>query len=104
MKSFYEFKGSWLYIFDNLVGVITPGNIQKFAIWQSKSVDKKNLLIVYGIRLDDEWETRTGINQISEAEFVINYRNKINEHLIHGFNEYNKNNPMNFLKRITAMF
>jgi hypothetical protein len=107
MKSFYEFKGSWLQIFDRLVGIISPSNVRKFTIWESKSVSKKHLLIVYQVNLDGEWERLSDINRISESEFVANYKCKINDHVIHGFNEFKKEkrNPLNdFLGKISAFF
>jgi hypothetical protein len=91
MKSCYEFTGSWLHIFDKLVGIINPSNIQRFAVWEAKSTDKKHLLIVYELRLASDFETGEGINRISEEEFVARYRNTPADHKIHGFNELNRN-------------
>lgn len=107
MKSFYEFNGNWLQIFDCLVGIISPANVRRFSIWESKSTTQKNLLIVYEIRLDNEWEGKNEINRISESEFLVNYRNKINDHVIHGFNEFTKNKGSQFsflVNKITTLF
>jgi len=107
MKSFYEFKGSWHYIFDTLVGVITPSNIGRFTIWQSKSGNSKNLLIVYELKLHSEWENENGIHQISESEFSLNYKSRMDDHIIHGFNEFDRNRYSalpTILKKILSMF
>lgn len=84
MKSYYEFNGNWLHIFDKLVGIITPGNIRQFTIWEHKAGGKANLLIVHGINLSMSWETIAGVNRISEHEFLRNYKSKMKDHVIHG--------------------
>ena len=107
MKSFYEFQGNWLYIFDRLVGIITPSNIKRFTVWQSKSENKKNLLIIYEMKLSSERENRNGFHQIPESEFLLRYKNKMNDHIIHGFNEFGTNRKSVFpilLRKILAMF
>jgi hypothetical protein len=108
MKSFYEFNGSWLYIFDRLVGIITPANITKFTIWESRSTSKKHLLIVYEVKLNSELERKAGVNRISESEFLMKYKNTMNQHVIHGFNEFvneTKINPLlSFMKRLSFLF
>ena len=105
MKSFYEFEGSWLQIFDHLVGIITPANIERFAIWQPKVAGPRNLLIVYGLCLDSDWERVAGTKKISETEFLRDYKAKIAEHRIHGFNEYEKGGKqlLAFSRKISAL-
>lgn len=90
MKSYYEFKGNWLHIFDKLVGIVTPANVKRFAIWQSKVKDRTNLLIVYEMNLGAGLENKVGIRRISESEFLRNYKHKMNDHVIHGFNEFSQ--------------
>lgn len=107
MKSFYEFKGNWLYIFDQLVGIMTPSNVNRFTIWQSKSLNEEHLLIVYEIKLGREWENKAGLNRISESEFIMKYRSKIDNHVIHGTNEFGKARKHHFhpvLKRLASLF
>ena len=107
MKSFYEFQGNWLYIFDRLVGIITPSNIKRFTVWQSKSENKKNLLIIYEMKLSSERESRNDFHQIPESEFLLQYKNKMNDHIIHGFNEFGTNKKSVFpilLRKILTIF
>jgi hypothetical protein len=107
MKSFYEFRGNWVYIFDRLVGIITPSNIKKFTVWQSKSGNSRNLLIIYDMKMNSEWEYRNNIHQISESEFLLKYKSRINDHIIHGFNEFGTDQkhalPI-LLRKIIALF
>jgi len=72
------------------VGIINPGNIERFAIWESKK-QASHLLIVYGAQLTDDWKQRFGINGITESEFQSSFKPKIKEHRIHGYNEFNQN-------------
>jgi len=84
MKSYYEFNGNWLHIFDKLVGIITPSNIAQFTIWEHRSTNKPHLLIVNGVNLSQGWEQMAGVNRISESEFIRNSREKIGRYIIHG--------------------
>ena len=106
MKTFYEFKGNWFYIFDKLVGIITPSNATRFSIWESKHLNQGHLLIVYEMELAG-WENNKGLNRISESEFCNNYKSRMEEHVIHGYNEFGKNKKALFhqvLKKMAAMF
>src|SRR5258708_28625411 len=106
MKSFYEFKGSWFCIFDKLVGIINPSNTQRFSIWESKRLNQGHLLIIYEMELAGEWETNKDVTRISESEFRSRYKTRMNEHKIHGYNEFCKNKKNFFpfvLKQMAAM-
>jgi hypothetical protein len=84
-KSVYHFDGSWFDVFDMLVGIIKPNNAQRFSVWESRQKINGHLLIVYGSDLGDDWPMR----KISAPEFE-NYRSRMKEHIIHGYNEFNK--------------
>lgn len=89
-KAFYQFNGCWFDVFDMLVGIIKPTNTKRFSVWESRQKLNAHLLIVYGPHLDEEWERRYNIKTITEPEFEKNYRAKMSEHIIHGYNEFNK--------------
>jgi hypothetical protein len=90
MKSFYLFEGSWFYVFDKLVGIIKPGNAQRFSIWESKKRSEGHLLIMYGNELTEEWQGRFEVKKITEPEFQTNFKSKMREHIIHGYNEFTR--------------
>jgi hypothetical protein len=90
MKSFYAFKGSWFEIFDKLVGIIQPKNFQRFSIWESLTGHSNHLLIVYGTEIPFEYQQNFDLEKITEPDFHTNFRHKIKEHRIHGYNEFNK--------------
>ncbi|SRR6266487_5155402 len=92
MKSFYAFRGSWFEIFDKLAGILNPQNLQRFAIWESKSKIEGNLLIVYGLRITDKLQSINELEEITEPEFYTNYKSKIGDRKIHGYNEFSKIN------------
>jgi hypothetical protein len=92
MKSFYAFRGSWFEIFDKLAGILNPQNLQRFAIWESKSKIEGNLLIVYGLRITDKLQSINELEEITEPEFDTNYKSKIGDRKIHGYNEFSKIN------------
>jgi hypothetical protein len=89
-KSVYLFNGCWFDIFDMLVGIIKPTNAQRFSVWESRNKTGDHLLIVYGTRLTDEWQQQYKVIRISEPEFQMNYKAKLKEHIIHGYNEFEK--------------
>ena len=90
MKSFYLFEGSWFYVFDKLVGIIKPGKAQRFSIWESKKRSEGHLLIMYGNELTEEWQSRFEVKKITEPEFQTNFKSKMREHIIHGYNEFTR--------------
>ena len=92
MKSFYAFRGSWFEIFDKLTGILNPQNLQRFAIWESKSKIDGNLLIVYGPRITDKLQNINDLEEITGPEFCTNLKSRIREHKIHGYNEFSKMN------------
>jgi hypothetical protein len=89
-KSVYEFNGCWFDIFDMLVGIIKPTNAERFSVWESRKKTDSHLLIVYGSWLTEEWQQRYNVKRISEPEFQMNYRSKVKEHIVHGYNEFDK--------------
>jgi hypothetical protein len=92
MKSFYAFRGSWFEIFDKLAGILNPQNLQRFAIWESKSKIEGNLLIVYGPRITDKLQHINELEEITDPDFDTNYKSKIRDRKIHGYNEFSKIN------------
>ena len=90
IKSVYHFNGCWFDIFDMLVGILNPANAQTFSVWESRKKADGHLLIVYGATLTDEWQQRYKVKRIPEPEFQTNFKPKIKEHIIHGYNEFNK--------------
>jgi hypothetical protein len=95
MKSFYSFQGSWFDILDKLIGIIKPSNVQRFTIWESKK-NEKHLLIVYGTQLSHDWQERYDVKGVTEPEFQIKFKPKMKEHIIHGYNEFNKTSRLSF--------
>jgi hypothetical protein len=89
LKSVYHFDGSWFDVFDMLVGTIKPNNAQRFSVWESRQKNNGHLLIVYGENLGDDWRNGHPLKKISAPEFE-NYRSRMKEHIIHGYNEFNK--------------
>jgi len=107
MKSYYEFKGKWPRIFDTLSRVITPANVKKISVWESKINYKENLLIVYEFKLANDCEQVAGMNRIPESEFLMKYKSKMDDHKIHGFNEFRKSESGFFhviLKKLATLF
>jgi hypothetical protein len=92
MKSFYAFRGSWFEIFDKLAGILNPQNLQRFAIWESKSKIEGNLLIVYGPKITDKLQHINELEEITDPDFDTNYKSKIRDRRIHGYNEFSKIN------------
>ena len=90
VKSVYQFSGCWFDIFDMLVGIIKPTNAERFSVWESRKQTNGHLLITYGPRLTEECLQRYNLKQIPEPEFRMNYRSKVKEHIIHGYNEFDK--------------
>ena len=90
IKSVYHFNGSWFDIFDMLVGIIKPSNAQQISIWESRQKTEGHLLIVYGGLLSEDWLQRNQVRKITEPEFRINYKPKLKDHIIHGYNEFAK--------------
>jgi hypothetical protein len=90
VKSVYHFDGSWFDVFDMLVGIIKPNNAQRFSVWESRHKNNGHLLIVYGEELGDTWHPAYPLKKISAPEFEMNYRSRIKEHIIHGYNEFKK--------------
>lgn len=90
LKSFYRFEGCWFDVFDMLVGIIKPKNAQRFSVWESREKPNGHLLIIYGPRLTEEWERRYNVKAITEPEFETDFKCKMEEHIIHGYNEFNK--------------
>jgi hypothetical protein len=90
IKAVYHFNGCWFDIFDMLVGIIKPINAQRFSVWESRKQTDGHLLIVYGPCLADECLQRYNLKRITEPEFQMNYKPKLKEHVIHGYNEFNK--------------
>lgn len=74
IRSIYTFKGSWFEIFDKLVAILKSQNLQKFAIWESKSRNGENLLIVYGSQLTAVLQNRYNLKEITEPEFDMNFK------------------------------
>ena len=97
MKSFYTFRGSWFEIFDKLAGILNPQNLQRFSIWESKSKTEGNLLIVYGPRITDKLQHLNELEEIADPDFDSNYKSKIRDHKIHGYNEFSKINRGKFV-------
>jgi len=77
IRSFYTFRGSWFEIFDNLVTVLNSRHLQKFAIWESRSGNGENLLILYGSQLKDILQNQHNLKEITEPEFDTNFKPKI---------------------------
>jgi hypothetical protein len=90
LKSVYRFDGYWFDVFDMLVGIIKPKNAQQFSVWESRKKTTGHLLIVYGENLGDDWRQGYPLKRISAPEFEMNYRSRIKEHIIHGYNEFSK--------------
>lgn len=95
MKTFYSFRGSWFEIFDKLVGIIQPKDCQRFAVWESKKRNEGHLLIVYGTSLSSDWQNRHDIKEITEPDFQSNFKSKMSDHRIHGYNEYDRKRRIN---------
>ena len=74
IRSFYTFMGSWFEIFDKLVTVLNSRNLQKFAIWESRSGNGENLLILYGSQLTGVLQNRHDLKEITEPEFDMNFK------------------------------
>ena len=55
VKSFYQFNGCWFDVLDMLVGIIKPTNAQRFSIWECAKKTDGHLLIVYELRLAEDW-------------------------------------------------
>ena len=91
VKTFYQFNGCWFDVLDMLVGVIKPANAQRFSIWECTKKNDGHLLIVYELRLAEDWQQKHNVKKISEPEFQMNYRARRKEHVIHGYNEFEKN-------------
>jgi hypothetical protein len=89
-KSVYRFNGCWFDIFDMLVGVIKPTNALRFSVWESRKKTEGHLLIVYGSPLAEEWQQQYNVTRITEPEFRANFKPKAKEHIIHGYNEFEK--------------
>jgi hypothetical protein len=90
-KSFYQFNGCWFDVLDMLVGIIKPTNAQRFSIWEGPKKNDGHLLIVYELRLAEDWQQKHKVKKISEPEFQTTYKARIKEHVIHGYNEFDKN-------------
>jgi len=89
-RSVYHFDGSWFDVFDMLVGIIKPKNTHQFSVWESRKKTNGHLLIVYGEDLGEDWRQGYALKKISAPEFEMNYRSRIKEHIIHGYNEFSK--------------
>ena len=89
-KSVYQFDGCWFDAFDMLVGIIKPQNAQRFSVWESIKKTNGHLLIVYGENLGEDWRQSYPLKKISAPDFELNYRSRIKEHIIHGYNEFTK--------------
>ena len=74
IRSFYTFRGSWFEIFDKLVTVLNSRNLQKFAIWESRSANGENLLILDGSQLTGVLQNRHDLKEITEPEFDTNFK------------------------------
>ena len=98
----YTFKGTWFDIFDKLSGLITPENIQKFAIWESRSKNNEHLLVVYKFRLTDMFQRKSNLNEIDKPEFYSNLRTRMRNLKIHRYNEFHKINRRTFLYSISS--
>jgi hypothetical protein len=90
IKSVYHFNGCWFDVFDMLVGIIKPTNAQRFTVWESTKKTEGHLLIVYDSRLTEEWQHTHNLKRISEPEFQLKYKPRLKEHIIHGYNEFDK--------------
>ena len=96
VKSFYQFNGCWFDVLDMLVGIIKPTNAQRFSIWECAKKTDGHLLIVYELCLAEDWQQKHNVKKITEPEFQTIYRARIKEHVIHGYNEFDKNNKSIF--------
>jgi len=87
MKSFYLFKANWFYFFDKLVDLGDNEKYTRFTIWHSKKRDGENLIILYGISLKTEWQSKYDLKEISESEFQLKFKPNMNGYSIHGYDK-----------------
>jgi hypothetical protein len=85
IRHFYLFKGNWSNIYDDLVEIIQPDNLQKFSIWEPHDKSKTHgLVIVYGMPLDESYCHSKNIWRTNDSTFNYFYLNNLERFNIHG--------------------
>jgi hypothetical protein len=95
-KQFFLFRGSWVQLYDALVGTIQFDKQQKFAMWRPLAKkDHYQVLIVYGTTLPESFMETKNIFPITENHFTVSFLDSKDEYSRLGFDEYRKSGKKN---------
>lgn len=87
-KHFYLFKGNWFNLYDEMIEMLQPDELQKFNIWEPRDKTKSHcLLTVYGMPLADSYCSQRGVWKTDDKVFIHFYLNQLEKFIIHGKKE-----------------